>query len=221
MSDRLKKTRLIGKYPNAVKHGVLTRVAILPGEDPREFAALILALHHEWEPEGPTEQDAVQSIANGMWRKARLQKFIQAKVLECKIDARHRAYDELYTLRDCSGALEFLPDYLDELFSSHLLTEERKEHFERKFPPKDFKTILARARAIKNEIDSEILPSLERCDKQVEGSSFLAAAAIVGQEDLKNEIALEERIDAMINAQVKRLVQIKAMKQMLRPSSSN
>jgi len=43
----------------------------------------------------------------------------------------------------------------------------------------------------------------------------------VGQEDLKNEIALEERIDAMINAQVKRLVQIKAMKQMLRPSSSN
>jgi hypothetical protein len=65
------------------------------------------------------------------------------------------------------------------------------------------------------------LPSLERCDKQVEGSSFLAAAAIVGQEDLKNEIALEERIDAMINAQVKRLVQIKAMKQMLRPSSSN
>jgi hypothetical protein len=112
------------------------------------------------------------------------------------------------------------PDCLDELLSSPLLSEERKEHFKRKFPPEDFETILARARAIKNEINSEILPSLERCDKSVEGS-FLEATTIVGQDDFKNEIALEERIDAMINGAVKRLVQIKVMKQMLRTSSSN
>jgi hypothetical protein len=220
MSDRLKKTRRIGKHPNALKHGVFTSVAILPGEDTREFAALLFSLIEEWEPMGPTENDAVVTIANGMWRKARLQNFLRAKILECKFDASHPAYDEPRTLRASSGALEFAPDCLDELLSSHLLSEERKEHFERKFPPEDFETILARARAIKNEINSEILPSLERCDKSVEGS-FLEATKIMGQDDLKNEIALEERIDAMINGAVKRLVQIKAMKQMLRTSSSS
>jgi hypothetical protein len=217
MSDRLKKTRRIGKHPNALQHGVFTSVAILPGEHPREFAALLLSLIEEWEPMGPTENDAVVTIANGMWRKARLQKFLRAKILECKFDASHPAYDEPRTLR---AFLEFPPDRLDELLSSHLLSEERKEHFIRKFPPKDFETILARARAIKNEINSEILPSLERCDEPVEGS-FLEATTIVGQDDFKNEIALEERIDAMINGAVKRLVQIKVMKQMLRTSSSN
>jgi hypothetical protein len=94
MSDRLKKTRRIGKHPNALQHGVFTSVAILPGEHPREFAALLLSLIEEWEPMGPTENDAVVTIANGMWRKARLQKFLRAKILECKFDASHPAYDE-------------------------------------------------------------------------------------------------------------------------------
>src|SRR2546423_14111266 len=120
---------------------------------------------------GPTENDAVVSIANGMWRKARLQKFLRAKILECKFDASHPAYDEPRTLRAFSADLEFA-DCLDELLSSPLLSEKRKEHFKRKFP------------------------SLERCDEPVEGS-FLEATTIVGLDDFKNEIALEERIDAM------------------------
>jgi hypothetical protein len=60
------------------------------------------------------------------------------------------------------------------------------------------------------------LPSLERCYKPID-ISFLEAASILEQDDFKNEIALEERIDAMIDRLVKRLVQIKAMKQMLSP----
>jgi hypothetical protein len=90
----------------------------------------------------------------------------------------------------------------------------------RKFPPGDFETTSARARAIQNEINSAILPSLERCDKPVE-VCFLEAAHIMTQDDFKDEIAVEERIDAMIDRAVKRLVQAKAMKQMLGTSSSN
>ena len=65
-------------------------------------------------------------------------------------------------------------------------------------------------------------PSVVKAEPET-GSSGLVfrAAAIVGLEDFKNEIALEERIGAMINAAVKRLVQNKAMKQMLRTSSAN
>src|SRR2546430_16404204 len=105
MSDRLKKTRRIGKHPNALKHGVFTSVAILPGEDTREFAALLFSLIEEWEPMGPTENDAVVTIANGMWRKARLQKFLRSKILECKFDASHPAYDGPGTLPAFSTAI--------------------------------------------------------------------------------------------------------------------
>jgi hypothetical protein len=199
---------------------VFTPVAILPGEDPREFAALHSALVKEWAPIGPTEEDAVLSLAKGMWRKGRLQKFLRGKVAEHKLDAGHPAYDEPATLRGFSGVLEFAPDCLDELLNCRVLSQERKEHLKLKFPAEDFETTAARARAIQNEINSVILPSLERCEKPVE-VSYLEAAHIVTQEEFKDEIAIEERIDTMIDRAVKRLVQAKAMKQMLGTSSSN
>jgi hypothetical protein len=60
------------KRPNAHKHGAFAKTAILPGEDPLEFEYLHHALIEEWKPIGPTEEDAVLSIAKGMWRKRRV-----------------------------------------------------------------------------------------------------------------------------------------------------
>jgi len=56
---------------NALKHGAFADVVILPGEDPNELNELRTALCEEWNPEGPTEIDLVESIAMGMWRKRR------------------------------------------------------------------------------------------------------------------------------------------------------
>jgi len=223
MSDRVNKTKLnsedsIRKHLNALKHGVFSPITILPGEDPQEFSALHSETVKEWAPIGPTEEDAVLSIVKGIWRKGRLQKFLWAKVIASQIDASHPAYDEIAALRGFSGVLEFAPDCLDELLSCRFLSRERKEHLKRKFPPEDFETTLAHARAIQKEINSVILPSLERCEKPLE-VYCLQAADILPPDDFKNEIALEERIDAMIDRAVKRLVQAKAAKEMLRTSS--
>jgi hypothetical protein len=49
------------KRPNAQKHGVFTVNPVMPGEDPREFEQLHFALIDEWQPSGPTEEDAVFS----------------------------------------------------------------------------------------------------------------------------------------------------------------
>jgi hypothetical protein len=65
------------KRPNALNHGVFATTAILPGEDPREFAMLYSGLIEEWSPDGPSEWDAVHSLALNMWRKARIQKFFR------------------------------------------------------------------------------------------------------------------------------------------------
>jgi hypothetical protein len=47
------------------------------------------------------------------------------------------------------------------------------------------------------------------------------SAAILSPDVFKHELAAEERIDAMIDRAVKRLVQAKAMKQMLGTTSSD
>ena len=64
---------------NALTHGAFTEVVILPGEDPNELKELRAALYDEWNPEGPTEIDKVESIAMGMWRKRRFQRYLQKR----------------------------------------------------------------------------------------------------------------------------------------------
>ena len=206
------------KQPNAQKHGMFSLVAILPGEDPRLFAALHSAVVKEWAPDGPTEDDAVLSIAKGLWRKARLQKFLEGKVTACRLDGSHPAFDRVNALRGVCGVLEVAPEYLDELLNR--LPEDLKERLKGQFPPRDFESNSARAQAVRNEINSVILPELQRFDKPL-AVSFLEASDILTQDDFKHEIAVEERIDAMIDRAVKRLMQTKAMKQILATSKIN
>jgi len=200
------------KHPNALKHGVFSTVATLPGEDPERFAQLHSILIKEWNPVGPTEEDAVFSLAKSMWYKARLQNFLLAKIGACKRDTRHPAFDPVGTFSGIAGVLEIDPDSLDQYLK--FLPKGLQEHLERKFSDDDFETISARARAIKNEIETVILPELTLFDKPIE-LSFLEASDILTPDEFKNLIGLEERIDAMIDRAIKRLVHTKTMKQML------
>src|SRR5262245_31288341 len=96
--------------PNALKHGAFAKTAILPGEDRQEFEKLHAALIEGWTPVGPTEDDAVLSIAQGVWRKRRGQKFLQAD-MECgRLRPGHPAYDEALALEfvsECTNPEEF------------------------------------------------------------------------------------------------------------------
>jgi len=57
------------RRPSALRHGVWSNTAVLPGEDPRQFERLYRGLVDEWCPSGPAEQDAVFTLAKCMWRK--------------------------------------------------------------------------------------------------------------------------------------------------------
>ena len=63
------------KHHNAYKHGAYSRYAVVPGEDKKEIQALYSALDQEWRPAGATEEDAVLSLAEAIWRKHRAQRF--------------------------------------------------------------------------------------------------------------------------------------------------
>jgi hypothetical protein len=57
---------------NALRHGVLSRYAVLPWEDAGEYHALLAALVAEHVPQGPTEEHLVEELAGIVWRKRRL-----------------------------------------------------------------------------------------------------------------------------------------------------
>jgi hypothetical protein len=57
---------------NALRHGVLSKHAVLPWEDGKEYSTLLEALVAEHQPEGPTEEHLVEELAGIIWRKRRL-----------------------------------------------------------------------------------------------------------------------------------------------------
>jgi hypothetical protein len=85
--------KLKRKHLNAIKHGVFSSMAILPGEDLDEYGALLEAFSSEWSPEGPTEVDAVYTLTNCVWGKRRIRKSIAQKVELRSLDPDHPAFD--------------------------------------------------------------------------------------------------------------------------------
>jgi hypothetical protein len=52
----------------------------IPGEDVRGFIELHSAFIDEWKPCGPTEEGAVLSLADLMWRNRRAQRLLRGKL---------------------------------------------------------------------------------------------------------------------------------------------
>jgi hypothetical protein len=68
MSKALKKN-------NALKHGANAREVMLWSENYEEYDSLRLALVEEWHPEGKTEESAVQTLLDLLWRRSRLDRY--------------------------------------------------------------------------------------------------------------------------------------------------
>src|SRR5258708_8850421 len=60
------------RKPNAFKHGGFSKVELLPWEDLNEFEELHRGLKEEFGPEGPLQEDCVNTILSCMWRKRRV-----------------------------------------------------------------------------------------------------------------------------------------------------
>jgi hypothetical protein len=57
---------------NAMKHGILSELVLLPGEDPESFEADAADLFDEHCPVGPTEEELVEMMAVARWRRMRV-----------------------------------------------------------------------------------------------------------------------------------------------------
>ena len=208
------------KRPNAQKHGAFAETAILPGEDPREFAELLSDLVEEWTPVGPTEQDAVLSVAKAIWRKRRVQRFLEAELAKNMFDHRHASYDESLGLAAFALFMANTPEEAFDSYAHRCLREDRIKYLQAKFPRGNFKSTSEWAQAIISEIKSVLLPALTTGVPELDDwVSLLQSSGTLTQELFKHELALDERLDAMIDRAIKRLVHTKVMKQMMGQTS--
>ena len=67
---------------NAMKHGILSKLAILAHEDHAEFDDLLAALIDEHRPAGMTERHLIEELATIIWRKRRVLLAEGAKINE-------------------------------------------------------------------------------------------------------------------------------------------
>jgi len=205
------------RLPNAYKHGIFSRTTIVPGEDPEEFQTLYSDLIREWAPAGATEEDAVLSIAKAIWRKDRAQKFLEVQVTKNFLDPSHPSYDKDLALISLAAVLRVSPDVGFEVYASHFLQADKVKYLTHKFPRSNFKSPQEWAEALINEIKFKLPPEFDPMAKL----GWLASAAATFTDDFfENEVRLDERLDIMIDRAVKRLIQIKAMKQMLGQTSA-
>jgi hypothetical protein len=207
------------KYPNAQKHGVFAATAILPGEDHGEFKKLLSDLLAEWTPNGPTEEEAVVSIARAVWRKRRLQKFLDVQVAKNQLDPSHKAFDISLGLRSLVALLKFSPETAFDEYASRFLRPDKVSFLKSKHPRSKYKSAEDWAKALIDEIKA--MPETQRLPGEAEDVAklFLSCEA-VSHELFQQELTLDERLDVMIDRAVKRLIQVKAMKQMLDQTSA-
>lgn len=67
---------------NAMKHGILSKLAVLAHEDHAEFDELLMALIDEHRPAGMTERHLIEELATIIWRKRRVLLAEGAKINE-------------------------------------------------------------------------------------------------------------------------------------------
>jgi hypothetical protein len=147
------------KRPNALKHGIFAVNPTIPGEDVREFADLHTALIVEWQPSGPTEADAVHSLADLMWRKRRAQKMLRARLIASTYHPGSPAFDERRGLDFFIYCLRSEPETAFERHASYLLRTDNIRHLKQKFPRSNYQSTSEWAEAVIGEIKSVLLPA--------------------------------------------------------------
>jgi hypothetical protein len=233
------RNRLIDAVPkwkraNALKHGVFAINPTIPGEDVGEFIELYSAVIEEWQPSGPTEADAVFSLADLMWRKGRAQRLLRTSLIASTRNPHSPTFDERRGLDLFISCMRSEPETAFERHASVVLRADTISHLKQKFPRSNYQSTSEWAQAVIMEIESVLLPatppSVEATEpgegdwpeplRKMVVETQVGASIIHGKEFFEHDLNLRERLDAMIARQVKHLIQTKGMKQMLRQAAA-
>jgi hypothetical protein len=232
------------RKPNALKHGGFSRSELLPWEDVNEYEELRRALKEEFAPEGPLQEDCVNTVFSCMWRKRRVRDKRNLDIAAALDRVENRVLWEdppplfdtkfegiKYSLSNRRSEPRSKPpeDYQQLLgFSSSLygerggsvlklsigmLPREFSSHLREKVPPEDYESTRQWVVALKTEVDTVLLPMVR--ERGHDPDAYLAtAAAFLTEDRVLEDLAVEERLDAVIDRALKRLYQLKMARQL-------
>jgi hypothetical protein len=194
---------------NALKHGAYSNESMLWGEDYSEYESLLTALNEEWAPEGSSEEYLVQKLAKTIWCQRRLDRYEQIKTKQTQENIQRQ--NELYqTLENIFPRINDFARAGDQEKVEELLStlDPTQANFINSTWPSSAYLLFEWGPAIASGLSS-YLPI-----KRYEGSDEFARIVELMVDD--KILASEERLNATFDWTIKRLVQLKAVKQMYR-----
>jgi hypothetical protein len=200
---------MASKKRNALKHGANTKEVMLWDEKYKDYEALRTGLSQEYTPDGATEEYLVQTILDLLWRRRRLDRHGQITTQQrldeiSEANDRSRHIDVLLSLAPefneakTAEQVEAMLAHLDPLYSTTILEY---------WPLQTGEDAGAWGPKIAAGLVSTWKPE-PRCEGD---DAFLA---VVDLDAFDISLARVERLDAMIDRTIKRLMQVKTMKQM-------
>jgi hypothetical protein len=194
---------------NAPKHGASAQEVMLWSESYEDYEALRAGLYEEWSPRGKTEEYEVNTLLGLLWRRRRLDRYeqftMQKRLSAVRAANRRSLHFECLRLS--------APNF------SNAKTVEQVEEILSQLSPLYSSTIRSwwplREGEDPNTWGAKIasgLSALKPPARHMEGDEFIE---VVDLDAIDQDSARIERLDAMIDRTIKRLMQLKTMKQML------
>ncbi len=193
---------------NALKHGASAQEVMLWSESYEDYEALRAGLREEWSPQGKTEEYEVNTLLNLLWRRRRLDRYEQIKMQKRLNAVREANQTSNHVENLCSFApnfneakgveqVEVMLSRLSPLYSNTI---------RQRWPLRDGEDPNTWGTRIASGLTAWKVPV-----RHEEGDEFIE---IVDLDAIDEALARIERLDAMIDRTIKRIMQIKTMKQM-------
>jgi hypothetical protein len=199
---------MAGKKRNALKHGANAREVMLWSERYEDYESLRAGLNKEYTPDGVTEEYLVRSLLDLYWRRRRLDCYEQITI--------QKRLDAIREGNEHSHHVENLRSFASEF--NEATSEEKVEALLARLSPLYRNTIRQEwplqtgedastwgAKIAKGLLYLKPSPRHENADEFMK---------IVDRDTFDISLARIERLDAQIDRTIKRLMQVKTMKQM-------
>jgi hypothetical protein len=177
------------KIHPSLKHGIYSTLTLLPGENPDDFEKLYKKVKADLSPSGPLEEDIVAQISRLLWRKQNLAIFSIA-------DRARNRYSIIRGEQTEDGRI--IKRFTLNIFDSDNRLVKQVDNSDR---PE-----AAAEREAREAIEAKARRTLGETYELVK----IGKTATVGQ--LLSDLAVEERLDAMIERCMKRLLFLRGLK---------
>jgi hypothetical protein len=193
---------------NALKHGANAREVMLWSEKYEDYESLRTDLYLEFNPSGSTEEYLVRALLDLRWRRRRLDCYDRITTQKRLNEIR----EENETSRDIEEVAAFAPEF------KKADSVEKVEAILSRLPPGYSDAIVSQYPLEVGEDPvtwgskiGEDLAGLEPETRHEGADEFIK---IFDLDTFDDDLARIERLDAMIDRTIKRLMQVKTMKQM-------